>query len=231
VRVVAWNSCGGTAAAAAAVRSLDADVAVLSEVASSPPAASLYDAEPDWVWAGDNPRKGVAAVGLRGKLQAPPPTEGSGRWAVAATHDSGLRVLGVWVNPFGSYTPELVLAVAANSEWLSAGPAIIAGDFNLTVGGSEDKAFRAALDTLAGLGFTSAYHATTGEPFGSESTPTHYWKRHHEPGYHVDYCFVRDASVRCCTVGTYDDWVAASGLVPGRSDHVPLIVDIDLPAA
>ena len=47
------------------------------------------------------------------------------------------------------------------------------------------------------------------------------------PKYHVDYCFLpREWSSYLGEVktGTFDDWVGA-----GLSDHVPLIVDVEVP--
>jgi exodeoxyribonuclease III len=79
---------------------------------------------------------------------------------------------------------------------------------------------------LEKLGF--AYHELHGEPQGSESVPTLYWRDRKKDGptYHIDYVFLPSrllARVRELTVGTYEDWCGI-----GLSDHVPILVDVAL---
>jgi exodeoxyribonuclease III len=58
--------------------------------------------------------------------------------------------------------------------------------------------------------------------------PTIYWRnrRLDGPSYHIDYCFVPDSwltSITAVTVGRFEKWVGNC-----LSDHVPLIVDLNV---
>lgn len=71
----------------------------------------------------------------------------------------------------------------------------------------------------------SAYHAFSGEPVGRASIGTYFHQRHRDRAWHIDYVLVpasRLGAVQDVRVGTYDEWVAT-----GRSDHVPVVVDLD----
>jgi exodeoxyribonuclease-3 len=81
---------------------------------------------------------------------------------------------------------------------------------------------------LKKLGLVSVYHELRGEPQGGESMPTLYWRDRTKDGptYHIDYIFLPAqllTRVRELHVGTYEDWCGV-----GLSDHVPILVDVDL---
>ncbi len=83
-------------------------------------------------------------------------------------------------------------------------------------------------EVLAGLGLYSVYHHVTSEAFGEESTPTIYWRDRTKDGptYHIDYVFAPHPwlpKIRNFEVGGFEDWCGSR-----LSDHVPLIVDLDL---
>ena len=78
------------------------------------------------------------------------------------------------------------------------------------------------------MGLASAYHDNRGVAQGGESEPTHYWRDRTKDGptYHIDYVFVPRQwlpRVRSVEVGGFEDWCGA-----GLSDHVPIVVDLDL---
>ena len=108
---------------------------------------------------------------------------------------------------------------------------MIAGDFNDNAGwdrGERATNWAATVKRYREVGLVSAYHEYFGEVQGDESTPTLYWqsRRADGPRYHIDYCFIPEGwlpALRSVSVGSYADWVA-----PGLSDHVPLVVDLDL---
>ena len=86
----------------------------------------------------------------------------------------------------------------------------------------------AAVETLKGLGLVSAYHTVRGELHGRETIPTLYWmdRTKDGPTYHIDYVFLPDRwvdRVKGLSVGTFEGWCGS-----GLSDHVPIIIDIDL---
>jgi len=91
---------------------------------------------------------------------------------------------------------------------------VVAGDFNSSELWKSDKpsGFRATNVALTTRALVSAYHVVTGEKFGQESRPTHYWQTRKRDGrsYHIDYVYVpqswidRGVSVTC---GEFDPWV------------------------
>jgi exonuclease III len=70
----------------------------------------------------------------------------------------------------------------------------------------------------------SAYHSFHGEAQGAESRPTFFEYRHAHRPYHIDFCFLPAAwrkAIKDVAVGAHADWV-------GLSDHMPMVVDLDL---
>jgi exonuclease III len=113
--------------------------------------------------------------------------------------------------------------VREHSSWISQAPTVILGDFNDN-GSYRGTRWSELLELLQPLGLVSAYHEHFQEPFGSETRPTHYFKGIQSSPFHLDYCFVpKDWArhIKDVHVGAYDEW-------RGVSDHVPLIVDLDL---
>jgi hypothetical protein len=227
VRLLCWNLCRGTDAKWPLVESLRPDVAVLCEVAQSPRALrpTLFDPAVDWHWVGTNPGKGLA-VATFGRRSATLPTEAGGRWSVAARVGRTV-VVGIWSCPSGggglaAYTREVLRGVDAHARWLGPGtPRIVAGDYNVEARGNGVAPLE---QRLRALGLRSVYHQHFGEPMGAEVRPTYFHQRHPLRRFHIDFCFVSPDLAERVTeleVGSYDDWVAT-----GRSDHVPLVVDL-----
>ena len=110
--------------------------------------------------------------------------------------------------------------------WLAQPRSIMAGDFNQhprwdTPCGRNN--FRDVCSSLSSLGLKSAYHTATGEAHGAELQSTLYLHRKHKRPYHIDYCFVHSGSrLRQTQVGAFEEWRKVS-------DHVPVIVDVEMP--
>lgn len=118
----------------------------------------------------------------------------------------------------------LVEAVKCWSEWLARRPIIVAGDFN--TGGSwadirtGPMSHFPIIDRLRGLGLHSAYHAARGVEQGVGEEPT-LW---HSNGktYMVDHVFTPTGwPILSVEVGSEDPWRQ-------RSDHAPLVVELDV---
>lgn len=235
MRFVSWNCCGGPAGALAAVAEQGADASVLCEVPSTCPPSSLFDQEPSWAWDGQPGSKGLAVVGLTSPLVARPKL-GAGRWSVATEHESGVGILGVWSCPAPgrSYGDEVQAVVEAHADWLVATPSIVAGDFNLAPGGAVDRrtgSVRTMFADFDELGYVSVYHHVTGDAYGAERSATYFHLRRQLEPFHIDFCFAHRTllpAVRRFEVGDYERWVARRGVGPGHSDHVPLILDLEL---
>ena len=226
---------------------LDPDIAVIPECAD--PATLRAKGgralpECSMAWVGRSPNKGLAVFGFTDytvtlsecyddRLEWVMPIEVEG--------PVGFAVLAVWAHnrrakvqhPDHLGIPQSASGLAVYQDWLADRPALFAGDFNHSCvwdsagGGRRNHASTVAL--AESLGLFSAYHRWSGEQQGSESTPTMYWKSRSVdgPAYHIDYVFVPEswaAGLVNVHIGTHADWVAS-----GLSDHVPIVVDFELP--
>lgn len=231
MRFVSWNCCEGFDRKLPLLRQLGCDIAVLCEVPQTAPARNLTDSDVSWSWVGDGSRKGLAVAGFGVELDSTQPPVGAGLLSTAATTDCGVGVLGIWtMKPAGStYGAQALATVEAYEPWLRSHSTIIAGDFNIAPGRTQDRRtgqLRRVFDHLEGLGYVSLYHHTSGESYGDERTGTYFHRRKQDDPWHIDFCFVHSDLVHCVDsfeLGTFGDWVAS-----GHSDHVPLIVDFDL---
>jgi exodeoxyribonuclease III len=192
------------------------------------------------VWVGDNPNKGLAVLAFNGySVSAAAPFHANLRHVVPVHIQGPVRcnLLAVWAqNGSGGVSRKHQLgplrrALTKYRTFLSERPSIVAGDFNNNVywhrpGWRINHAN--AVAALEKLGLASAYHALRGEAQGEETVPTLYWRDRKKdgPAYHIDYVFLPApwlAHVRELTVGTFEDWCGA-----GLSDHVPIVVDINV---
>jgi endonuclease/exonuclease/phosphatase family metal-dependent hydrolase len=107
-------------------------------------------------------------------------------------------------------------------DWVRQRPTVLLGDLNV------NAAYRGRLwpdlfERLQELGLVSAYHEFSGEPFGEETSST-FFRRGSVPAGHLDYCFLPKSWAPRITgvqVGSCEDWRDVS-------DHVPVVVDLDL---
>ncbi len=233
MRFVEWNCCEGFDRDLPALIELGCDLAVLCEVPQALPPRSLLDPEIDWCWTGDLPRKGLAVASFGSSLTADEERSGRGTHTVAATTTEGIGVLGIWTCPpkGATYGAQAHAAIDVYADWLRDTPSIVAGDFNLAPNGTEDAALRKVFDDLERLGYRSAYHHHFTETYGAETRPTFFFRRKLDAPFHIDYRFVHESlvpQIRSVEVGSFERWVARQGDLAGQSDHVPLIVDLDV---
>jgi hypothetical protein len=241
MRIVAWNCNMALDRKIDALLALRPDIAIVSECAE--PARLKFRTRPGWtesepVWIGRNPSKGLAVFGFNGhRLRLADDYWPSLRY-IAPIHVSGsldCHLLAVWAQNFsGGVTRKAQIgplrrALSRYRDFLTARPAIVAGDLNHNV--IWDKPgwrnnHGAAVASLARLGIESAYHAFHREAQGEESRPTLYWRdrRKDGPTYHIDYVFLPQSwigRIGALRIGSFEDWCGA-----GFSDHVPVIVDV-----
>jgi exodeoxyribonuclease III len=243
MRVVAWNCNMAFDRKFDALLDLEPDIAIVCECAEPErfrARAKLDSREHDLVWIGQNPNKGLAVFTFNGyTARLSKPYYRTLRY-IAPVHISGpveCNVLAVWAqNASGGVTRKnragpLHTALTRYKRFLADRPAIVAGDLNSNA--IWDKPgwrinHMARVETLGGLGLVSAYHTVRGEPHGRETVPTLYWRDRTKDGptYHIDYVFLPDRwidRVKGLSLGTFEDWCGS-----GLSDHVPIIVDIDV---
>jgi hypothetical protein len=230
VRLVSWNCCEGFRGKYRHLLDLDFDVAVVAECCAVDPGLDQQRELTSVVAQPVNNRKGLGVF-----AQAPytvTPIELAGEpmpWLLAArvTGPVELTLLAVWtVAEFGGYATQTARVV---NEVLPAlpGPVLLAGDLNAPIDTSV-KAHQRTVQALAGHGLVSAFTATRGEDREAAlAEPTFYWRNKRELGFHIDHVFLPEhwtADLRLA-VGDFDTWVGT-----GRSDHVPLVADITVPA-
>lgn len=109
-------------------------------------------------------------------------------------------------------------------------PVILCGDFNSNKIWDDHRKTHnhsAVVSLLEKRGLLSAYHHFFSEPQGHETRPTYYFWHRQNRGYHIDYVFLPRAWASCIqfvAVGHHADW-------SHLSDHVPLSVDLTIPAS
>lgn len=234
MRLVAWNCCSGGARKWGWVEQLEADVAVISEGPrhSPRPQPTLLEPAVAWLAAGDSAHKTVAIGSARLPLEPLEPKPGQGQWAVAGRVAGGPDILGIWSRPpspsRAAYAASVIATLTAWADVIATGQMIVAGDFNvgfpISRDGRTQYAKRLVL-TWEQLGLVSAYHYFFDVQMGQESRPTFFDERRRKLGWHIDYVLMpRDQlhRLRNVELGDFWEWVDS-----GRSDHVPLIIDLD----
>lgn len=233
MRLVVWNSCERFDRNLAHLLDLDFDVAIVSE-------AGVFDANsagPRSITSvlrlgvdepGHTKQLGVIAREPWKVEQLPRPVDQP--WVVPALVHGPINFTAF---AFWALTPRWVRGQSYSEqarrvidELLPAieGPVVMAGDFNAPIASAPtDRAGHTKnVAALTSAGIISVFTATRpgADPL---SEPTLYHQRKPDRPFHIDHAFVpatwaKDISM---TIGIYEDWVAT-----GRSDHVPLIIDI-----
>jgi exonuclease III len=226
MRIVTWNCCRGTFARKAALLGpLEADVAVLQEIARP-------DAESDHcLWFGHNPRQGIAVVAREPYSLAPLPRRiGTPRYVIPieVSGPTHFTMLAVWAKGAQRhpYVEGVIRAVRLYRHLFEQTDAVLLGDLNSNPfwdhQHADDRNHTALVRMLSDAGLVSAYHEWKGEQHGQETTPTYYFLWKEERPYHIDYCFLPRTwlpRVRLVEIGSFVEW-------KGHSDHRPLLVDI-----
>ena len=106
---------------------------------------------------------------------------------------------------------------------------MIAGDLNSNVRWDKWDRWWNHSDVvreLSEIGMESVYHRSRGIPQGEEPEPTFYLQRNLAKPYHIDYVFAPLQWLDACSawVGDAEKWLQ-------WSDHMPLLVRLDIPDA
>ena len=231
MRLVTWNCNGAFRRKVGPIDALDADVLVIQECED--PSQSTPDYRSwagDYAWIGYGKNNGIGIFPRKGQsieqLAWP-----SNLWELflPVRIDDSFTVLGVWTQHaapsrfayIGQFWHYLQLHAQSLGE-----DAVICGDFNSNT--IWDKPRRSwnhsdCVDALAGSGFRSLYHHTTGEQQGEEMLPTFFLQRKEEKPFHIDYVFAHEKRLDekrwSAQVGSPSEWLS-------MSDHMPIIVDL-----
>lgn len=225
MRLVTWNAYRGPIASRLSrLSQLQPDLVVLQEC-SSP---SLFD---DAIWAGPRVRQGVAIAAANPAYRltrVDDATYDDGPGAIARVDGPPpFLVAGVWTRKAKSrsYIAHALTWLEHHRRELVSLPLVVMGDFNASPASPNQR--KEHLEMLRRFreqfGIVSAYHAFHGVEHGEETHPTHYWRRHEDEPWHIDFCFIPEEWVerlRSVEVGGYSDWA--------DSDHRPVVVDLCL---
>ncbi|WP_226582989.1 endonuclease/exonuclease/phosphatase family protein [Acuticoccus sediminis] len=222
MRLVTWNTRGF--AAPEVVRSLHADVAILTET----PERTVAAFAPNALWRGGptaSPRRkptGVAVVGFGGWSVEPLPAVTDHPVFLpfrAVRGDEALQVVGCCVRKghTGSVAKTGIAAIDDLAPSLDRERCIWAGDFNMHgVGGGLARS-RPFFAHIRALGLRSVWHAERREELGRESRRTF---RNHYGEFTIDYVLtppgVTWTSVDIGQFAAYEK----------HSDHVPITVTL-----
>lgn len=242
MRIVTWNCNMALHRKFDALISLRPDIAIVPECADPETLRRKMEFPDDVrvVWVGENSNKGLGIFAFnKHNIDIASDHDPEIRH-IAPVHISGVNsfnLLAVWA----MNTKENGWSAKRRAPFLSSldryptflenNPSMIAGDFNNHVrwdkpGHRNNQAD--AVDRLKSMGLVSAYHTHNGLEHGAETEPTHYWRDRSKEGptYHIDYIFLPvdwASHMTEMTVGTFEDWCGNK-----LSDHVPLVVDIDI---
>ena len=245
MRIVVWNCALKLRGEKLnALEDLRPDIAIVPECACPD---KLWDKQPllapipmDWV--GENENQGLGILAFNGyRISRHREYDPGLPWMlpVEIKGPVSFQLLAVWA--INHRIPQAageelsgqpLQTVERYRKFLSAAPSVVAGDFHNNVRWDRGAKATNHGNLVAGLerlGLASAYHVGRGELHGKETSPTLYWQKRalDGPKYHVDYCFL---PLEWCSqlwqveLGGFDAWVGS-----GLSDHVPLIVDVDMP--
>jgi len=238
LRIVIWNCGMALHKKSEALMSLRPDIAVIPECAKpgivQKKAAEFELSDAEWI--GNWKQKGLGVFSFGDlRLEVSPayqdiyelflPVHVSGRYE--------FNLLAVWDFSYrkrfkGMKGKSITrMAIRHYETFLKERHSVVVGDFNNSVvwdRANKDGNFVNVKDDLQAVGLKSAYHTKNGHEFGEEPEPTIIWRRNLSNLYHIDYCFMPESclpSINEISVGTPQDWLQ-------HSDHVPLVVEVDL---
>jgi hypothetical protein len=203
LRIVGWNANGGLAGRkAACLAALNPDVAVVAECAQDAEVPALMRVG----WTGTYRTKSLGVFARPELGETVDSSWDSSREWFLPVHlgEVGVDVLAVWAMNLrgGEGQPRWRTrrALGHYAPFLARGRALLIGDFN--IGDFNDNlrwdrptypAFARTLEELGAKGYTSIYHARTGERHGAETGASIYWRRKLEAPYLIDHAFIPEA--------------------------------------
>jgi hypothetical protein len=215
---------------------LGADIAVVPECSKNSNCARVDDGF-DCRWFGGRPKKKGLGVLVAKPWRIARTGKPRNRWVVPLWIDGPAKflLLAVWTtrvpgSEAKSYIGQAHEALSRNPQWMRRNRVVAAGDFNsnkIWDGPKTLNGHSAVVKLLEGHGIVSAYHEFFSERQGEEKRPTHYFWHRKTRGYHIDYVFLPSRwvkRIKIVEVGKYLRWAKLS-------DHVPLVVEIDLKRA
>jgi endonuclease/exonuclease/phosphatase family metal-dependent hydrolase len=209
---------------------LDPDIAVIQECAQP---GRPIDGQ-TVAWFGDNPAHGVAVVASPPFMVSHGPANPAldhTAFPVVVTGPISFHLLAIWALPRPTYVRAVLHALEVYADFLNSAPPVVIGDFNCFPEWHGEAPSKSHIELARRLrddfSLVSAYHAAPAyDPLVSDA-PTYFFRWDESRPFHIDYCFV-PTSWRAAIRSVY---VAGFREQAWRSDHRPLVVDLDLPAS
>lgn len=113
------------------------------------------------------------------------------------------------------------------TEFKNSDNIVMCGDFNIDISLPDQKGRTRYIELLHNYGYESIYHNLKNEEFGEESVKTFHGKYNGKIEHlHLDQLFTKPECVTSFELGSKDKYVGPNNT--GKSDHVPLIFEIDI---
>jgi exonuclease III len=211
-------------------RHLDPDVMLIQEC-EEPGGLSDFKANYNYVWVGDNRKKGLAiCVKKQHEFKEMELDHSQVKYFVGIELDD-MKIIGFWAmndvqDPRKRYIAQVWRGLK-QLDGMLGNNTIIAGDFNWNTYWDTHLSyplygnFKDVIELCSNKGIYSAYHFVNKEPFGKEQQSTFYMHRKRTIPYHTDFIFAsRELLDRSkeLNIGQYETWVELS-------DHMPLLFD------
>lgn len=232
MRIITWNANGAYRKKFERLEALQPDIVIVQE------------AEPDffekrglpYVWTGKDPKKkgiGVYAMNQHSTLERADIVESKHMMPIIyREHGMELHILAVWSQKDGGsdYIEGMNKDMPKYQGFLYHPNSFVIGDWNSSVAldekyGGEEVGHNVLVRLLESWNLGSAYHYSQGmDAHGKEKHPTFFHRKEMDNPFHIDYFFAPKKllpQIKEVSVGHPDEWIKLS-------DHMPLIVDIQL---
>ena len=237
MKIITWNCQGAFRNKAEAIFVHSPDILVVQECEH--PDKLIFNQQlskpDDMLWFGDNAHKGLCVLSFNGhSLSLAEPYNNELKF-IAPILVKGLHheclLFAVWANnpgdPDGRYVEQVWKGIGYYDKLLDYSSCILTGDFNSNTIWDRPRRIgnhSAVVTKLAEKKIFSTYHTFFEQEQGKEEHPTFYLYRNKDKAYHLDYCFISHHlydKVKNVEVGSFEQW-------KNLSDHVPVIVDIEV---